>query len=73
MLYLQQIVFTFILNTVLAETNEQRLLYRIELCIEYWVPEWTPPGFHKSIIPLLVSALQAGGSSVYGHTVQLPV
>lgn len=32
-----------------------------------------PCGFHKSISPLLVSALQAGGSSDCGHTARLPV
>lgn len=51
----------------------QHLLHRMELCIEHWGPEWTPCGFHMSIIPLLVSALQAGGSPDCGHTVRLPL
>lgn len=73
MLCLQQIVFAFILNTVLAETNDTA--FAVQNGVVHWaVGPWMDPcGFHKSIIPLLVSALQAGGSSDCGHTARLPV
>lgn len=73
MLYLQQIVFVFILNSMLAETNDT--VFATQNGVVHWAlgPWMDPRGFHKSIIPLLVSALQAGGSYDCGHTVRLPV
>lgn len=71
-LYLQQFVFAYILNTMLAK--KKYTAFTLQNIVHWALGPWmNPRGFHKSIIPLLVSALQAGGSSDCGHTAQLPV
>lgn len=69
--YLQQFVWTYILNTALGKKNYAAFAPQT---VVHWAPgAWMNPcGFHKSIIPLPVSALQAGGSPDCGHTARLP-
>lgn len=71
MLYLQHIFSTFYSFTLLAETNDT--VFAIQKWSCALSIEWIPVVYYRSIIPLPVSALQAGGSSDCGRTAWLPV